>query len=236
MQEENKLAIPGAIVIAGLIVAGAIIFSGGDKLNVDESGSQAASVGEGSGVQQPAPREVTDKDHIRGNLDAQVLIVEYSDTECPFCKRFHSTLQQVMNEYSDGEVAWVYRHFPIPQLHSKAEEEAHATECVAELGGNDAFWAYVDIIYEATPSNDGLDLALLPQFAQDVGVDRVSFEECQTSNRHAGKIQEDRDDAIQSGGRGTPHSLILAGDQIIPISGAQPFSVVKASIDGVLNN
>ncbi len=236
MEEGNKLAIPGAIIIASLIIAGAVIFSGEGKLGVDGSESQTTSVGDGSGSQQITPREVTDEDHIRGNLDARILIVEYSDTECPFCKRFHGTLQQIMSEYSDSEVAWVYRHFPIPQLHSKAEEEAHATECAAELGGNDAFWAYVDRIYEVTPSNDGLDLALLPQFAEEIGIDRVAFEECQESNRHAEKIQADRDDAVATGGRGTPHSLVLFEDQIIQIPGAQPFESVKANIDSLLGS
>src|SRR6185436_7093141 len=79
---------------------------------------------------------VTEKDHILGNPNAEVIMVEYSDLECPFCKEFHSTLRRVMNEYGkDGKVAWVYRHFPIDSLHPKARKEAEATECAAELGG-----------------------------------------------------------------------------------------------------
>ncbi|MCH8049985.1 thioredoxin domain-containing protein [Patescibacteria group bacterium] len=232
-QEDNNLAIPGAIVIAGIIIAGAVVFSGSGNINVESATNLTQ---ETSGINQPAPREVTDEDHIIGNKDARVLIIEYSDTECPFCKRFHVTLQRIVSEYSDSDVAWVYRHFPIPQLHAKAETEAHATECAAELGGNDAFWAYTDRIYELTPSNDGLDLALLPEIAEEVGLDRTAFEECQESNRHALKIQADRDDAIQTGGRGTPHSLILFEDQIIPILGAQPYESVKANIDALLDS
>lgn len=232
-QEDNNLAIPGAIVIAGIIIAGAVVFSGSGNINVESATNQTQ---ETSGINQSAPREVTDEDHIIGNKDARVLIIEYSDTECPFCKRFHKTLQRIVSEYSDSDVAWVYRHFPIPQLHAKAETEAHATECAAELGGNDAFWAYTDRIYELTPSNDGLDLALLPEIAEGVGLDRTAFEECQESNRHALKVEADRDDAIQTGGRGTPHSLILFEDQIIPILGAQPYESVKAGIDALLDS
>ena len=105
-------------------------------------------------------RQVTDSDHLRGDPKAKVKVVEFSDLECPFCKRFHVTMQQVIEEY-DGKVAWIYRHFPLDSLHSKARKEAEASECAAELGGNDGFWAYIDKLFEITPSNNGLDPNLL---------------------------------------------------------------------------
>lgn len=105
-------------------------------------------------------RSVGDSDHLRGDPKATVKVVEFSDLECPFCKNFHRTMQQVMEEYSD-KVAWVYRHFPLDSLHPKARKEAEATECAAELQGNDGFWAYVDKLFEITPSNNGLDPNLL---------------------------------------------------------------------------
>jgi protein-disulfide isomerase len=114
----------------------------------------------------PAPKSdaldkmlpVTDKDHIKGDINAPVKIVEYSDLECPFCKRFHSTLQEVVDSY-DGQVAWVFRQFPLAQLHPKAVREAEAAECVASLGGNTAFWKFIDKINEVTPGNNKLDEA-----------------------------------------------------------------------------
>ncbi|MGB6882161.1 MAG: thioredoxin domain-containing protein, partial [Microgenomates group bacterium] len=96
--------------------------------------------------------EITEKDYIRGSKDARVFLIEYSDFECPFCKDFHETAQQIVDEY-DGQVGWVYRHFPLDVLHAKARTEAIAAECAAELGGNDGFWAFIDKIYEITPSN-----------------------------------------------------------------------------------
>jgi len=105
---------------------------------------------------------VTAADHLRGNPDADVKLVEYSDTECPFCQRFHATMLQVMAEYEKGgKVAWVYRYFPLDQLHSKARHEAVATECAFKIGGIEKFWAYLDTIEKITPTNNGLDQALL---------------------------------------------------------------------------
>lgn len=105
---------------------------------------------------------VTEKDHIAGNPGAELLIVEYSDPECPFCKRFHATMLQVMSEYGkDGKVAWVYRHFPLDSIHSKARREAEAVECAGELGGNDKLWEYLNKLEEITPANNQLDPNLL---------------------------------------------------------------------------
>ena len=113
---------------------------------------------------------VTSADHILGDPNADVMIVEYSDTECPFCKRLEPTLKQLVTDYN-GKVAWVYRHYPLDcvdstdpscqTLHAKSRHEAAATECAAEIGGNDGFWKYLDALYTATPSNDGFDAQML---------------------------------------------------------------------------
>ncbi len=89
----------------------------------------------------------TSKEHIRGNANAQFALIEYSDLQCPFCKRVHPTFQQIMQNYGD-RVMWVYRHFPLPAtMHPDAEKLAEGAECAAELGGNDAFWQYVDSVF-----------------------------------------------------------------------------------------
>lgn len=89
---------------------------------------------------------VSDSDHLRGNKDAKIKLVEYSDFECPFCQRFHPTMLQVMGEF-DGQVAWVYRHFPL-SFHASAQKAAEASECVAKEKGNDGFWEYTDSLYQ----------------------------------------------------------------------------------------
>jgi protein-disulfide isomerase len=85
-----------------------------------------------------------EKDHIRGNKDAKIAVIEYSDFECPFCHRVHPTYKQIMDKYGDN-VMWVYRHFPL-SFHQDAEPLAIGSECASELGGSDAFWAFADQI------------------------------------------------------------------------------------------
>ena len=89
---------------------------------------------------------VSDQDHILGNLNAPVKLIEYSDLQCPFCGRFHPTMQRVVKEYGD-QVAWVYRHFPLESIHPNARPLANASECAANLGGNDSFWKFVDAVF-----------------------------------------------------------------------------------------
>ncbi len=184
-----------------------------------------------------AVRPVNGEDHILGSLDAPVKLIEFSDFECPFCKRFHRVMKRLRDEYvKDGKVAWVYRHFPLDSLHSKARKEAQATECANELGGNEAFWSYADTLFKVTPSNNRLDLALLPRIAQEIGLDRAKFEVCLEGDSRGGKyaahIEADNQDAIASGGTGTPYSLVIAPNgKIFPINGAQPYRAVKSVID-----
>jgi len=180
-----------------------------------------------AGIMEP----VTPRDHIRGNPAAPVKLVEFADTECPLCKRFHPALQRVVDDYP-GKVAWVFRHFPIAEIHPKAPKEHEATECAAELGGEAAFWAYLDRLYAITPSNDRLDPAELPRIAQHVGLDRAPFEQCLRSGRHAARVAEDVADALAAGAPGTPYSVIVAPNgRTYAVVGAQPYAALRLVID-----
>jgi protein-disulfide isomerase len=173
-----------------------------------------------------------DRDHIRGNPDAPVSLIEYADFECPFCRRFHPTVKQVVDE-SGGRVKWVYRHFPLDELHSKARKEAVASECAAELGGNDAFWKFADRFFELTPSNNNTDIdTVLPKIAGEIGLDKKRFASCLASGRYARRVAEDQQDAIASGGRGTPWIIIVSkSGKTYPFSGAQPYASVKQLVE-----
>lgn len=227
--QKNALAMPLAIVIAGVLVAGAIIYNGINDSASLNAPQQLAVTGNLDDM-----KAVTAGDHIRGDINAPVKIVEYSDTECPFCKRFHeTTMQQVNDEYvRSGKVAWVYRHFPLDQLHPKARKEAEATECAAELGGNDKFWEYLDRLMEISPTNNGLDAAELPKIAEYVGLDVVAFNTCLASGMYAAKIEAHVQDAAATGGQGTPWSIVVGPNgKKFPLSGAQPYASVAQLID-----
>lgn len=224
----QKMLIPIAIVIAGVLIAGSLLY-----INRGTLGSTPTS--ETPTAQNIDIRPIDSTDHILGNPNAPIVIVEYSDTECPYCKEFHSTMRQIMDTYGEkGQVAWVYRHFPIAELHPKAIKEAVATECAAELGGNDAFWKFTNRLYEITPANNGLDLARLPELAKEVGLNVTAFNTCLESTKHNARIEADFNEAVKAGGRGTPFSIILAGGQKTPMSGAYPYPALKSVIDTIL--
>lgn len=229
----NQFAIPGAIVFAGLIIAVAIIFSGGFGGGTDSGVQAAANTNGKSQKELLALAKIQPDDWVRGDRNAKVYILEFSDPECPFCKVFDKTMHQVMDEYGT-QVAWVYRNFPLESLHPKAPREAQAIECAGELGGNDKFWAYADRIYEITPSNNGLPETALPEIATYVGLDKTAFMECLDSGRHAADVNADLQQALDMGGTGTPYSFVVTKDSIKPILGAQPYSTVKSMIDSAL--
>ena len=164
------------------------------------------------------------------------MLVEYSDYDCPFCKNFHDTMRQIMSEYGpDGTVAWVYRHFPLQSLHPNAPKIAEAAECVAELGGNNAFWTFSDLIFDERGTNELTDVSRLPEFAETAGVDRGQFELCLNSGKYKDAVAESVQEAIAAGGTGTPYTLVLVGDQFVgEIGGALPSAAVKQNIDSLL--
>ena len=228
----EKLSVPIAIVIAGILIGGSLYYS---NVKIAQQ-PQVKKVELATNSDADKMRPVSADDHILGNPNAALIIVEYSDLECPFCKIFHNTMKQVMDVYGkDGKVAWVYRHFPIDQLHSKARKEAEATECANELGGVEKFWEFTDTIYTTTNSNNSLDLAELPKIAQKIGLDVKAFNTCLSSGKYANKVEADYQDAIKAGGQGTPNSIIVAKDGTkTVIQGAQSFESVKGIIDALL--
>lgn len=228
----NKHLIPLSIIAAGGLVAAAIYFGG----NASNPASNIASNTDNPDASQIDIVPVTERDHIIGTRNAALVIVEYSDTECPFCKIFHSTMKEVVNTYG-GEVAWVYRHFPIAQLHTKAAKEAEATECASELGGNQTFWNYTDRIFEVTNSNNSLDPSELPKIAKAVGLDEAAFNACLSSGRYTEFVKKSVEEAVKAGARGTPYSVIIAKDgQKVVINGAEPVAMIKTKIDTLLKN
>ena len=242
--KSGKNFLSGFIIVFTIAVTSAFILWGVSLFNEENNGKlpdDITDVSDKSSLPNPLPpldgiriEKVTEKDWVRGNRNAKISVIEFSDTECQFCKRFHPTMMRVVKEYK-GEVNWVYRHFPLVGPHPKAPKEAEAVECAGELAGNDGFWAYLDRIFEITPSNNGLDLNLLPEIAEYVGLNREDFVRCLESGKYAEKVEDQVRQAVAAGGNGTPYSVILTRDgKTIPISGALPFAQIKATIDPLL--
>ena len=226
MEIKNKISIPLAIIAAGAMISLAILIAKSPSSN-----SINQPTNEKKDLSEIKISPIGNNDHILGNLKAKVIVVEYSDTECPFCKSFHGIMHQIVDNYGN-KMAWVYRHFPIDALHPKARKEAEATECAASLAGNDGFWKYIDKIYEITPSNNKLDPALLPEIANEIGVDKQEFETCLSSQKFKDKINNYISDGAKAGVKGTPYSLVLVNGKVVDvINGAQPFDQVKTLID-----
>lgn len=175
------------------------------------------------------------KDHIRGNLEAQIALVEYSDFECPFCKRVHPTFQKIVEQYG-GKVMWVYRHFPL-SFHANAQKEAEATECAAEQGENELFWKYTDAIFAETTSNGtGFPLDRFVPLAKALGLDEKKFKSCLDSGKYEKHVLEDMAGGTAAGVTGTPGNFVVdfktGKNQIV--EGAQPLSSFQAVIDTML--
>lgn len=226
----SSLAIPLAIIIGFGMIALSIYF-GGDKSSSSEVKTSTAT---GQSIDVSNINPVTEEDHIRGNPNAQVMVVEYSDFDCPFCKSFHSTMQKIMDEYGPtGEVAWVYRHMPLTSLHPSAAYLAQASECVAEFGDDVAFWKFADMVFGERGANEATNISRLSEFAEASGVSKSDYESCVGTEKHRDKVEADLSNAIAVGAEGTPFSVIIVGDQLMTINGAQPYDQVKLLIDGL---
>lgn len=231
----------------GLIVLAALFFFGGFFIGslwkenqllrsgtAGTAGVGAPAVPENTGPteeQLAGLPEVSDDDHIRGNKDADIVLVEYSDFECPFCAQFHPTTKQILEDYGD-KVALVYRHYPL-EFHPNAQKAGEASECVAKLGGDDAFWKYADAIFEKNNDLGGkISPEAITEAAEEAGVNMTNFQTCLDSGEMAEKVKEDMAEGGAAGVTGTPGTFIVTKDgaqELVP--GAYPLAQVKAIVD-----
>jgi protein-disulfide isomerase len=210
----------------------------GGTLAVEQKVNQPTNAPSPAGQPQPQAAikkpEVTNADYYRGNKNAKVTLVEYSDFECPFCKRFHPTMLQAMKEYGD-KIKWVYRHFPL-SFHANAQKAAEASECVGKLAGNDAFWKFADLYFERTTGNGtGFALDKLADLGAEAGANKAAVQKCLDSNEMAQKVKDQMAKGSDEGVTGTPGTIIIdakGGTQLVP--GALPFEQLKPMIDQAL--
>ena len=171
-----------------------------------------------------APRvEVAyDPARVRGNPKAPVMIVEFSDYQCPYCHQVEPTINQLLAKYGD-KVSLAYRDFPLTQIHSQAEISAEASRCALEQG---KFWEYHDQLFTASK----LDKDALIEYARNLKLDDKQFGSCLNSEKYKSAIEKDLQAGRQAGVSGTPGFFING----IETSGAQPQEAFTRIIDDEL--
>lgn len=246
IKKEPNYILPAAILITGILIAGSVLYSKAPSAPVVSVSTKNAPSLDMMLGQKPADTQstmnamasISNADHIRGNVSAPIMLIEYSDLECPYCKEFHQTMIRLMNEYGvQGKLSWVYRNYPIASLHSKAQMEAEAAECAGVVGGNDKYWQYIDQVFVRTNSNNSLDPLELPKIAQSIGLDITAYSNCVSSRLTLSRVQRDLQDGQNIGIRGTPYGIFIntKTGQKSEIPGAVPYEVMKQMIDTTLS-
>lgn len=254
---NKKPVSTGVIVALVAVVAIAAFFAGSyfSNLNTDtvtkseldsavaklEAKIASLPANSGQPAQPTQPVKISlDDDPVRGNPDAPITILEFSDFQCPFCARFYSqTLPLIKDEYIDtGKVNLVYRDFPIQSIHPNALPAAVAAECANEQG---KYWEYHDILFENQNSWAKLDtntlISTFSQYADDVGLVQEQFDSCLETGKYLEEIQQDLNDGRSYDITGTP-GFFIGNEEIgfVKISGAQPFDSFKKVIDTQLES
>lgn len=226
---KTAMGIGAALGIGALGIVGFLVLLPGAIKGQDNTPSPAtappaapapAPVPEPQQPPGPVNITVTADDHVRGPENAKVTIVEWSDFQCPFCSRFHPTIQQAITEYPN-DVRWVYRHFPLESIHPNARPSAEASECAAEQG---KFWEFADAMFAA---QEKLGAAFYEETARALGLELDQFKECVSSKKYEDKVRTQESSGLAVGVRGTPGSFVNG----IELGGAVPYAQVKALIE-----
>lgn len=176
-----------------------------------------------------------EKDHVFGKIDAPITIFEYSDFECPYCKQYHPNPKKLVERYPE-QVNWVYRHYPLPFHNPTAEQESQASECAAELGGNESFWQYSDEIFTRDKQKP-FSTEVLADLAVKIGLDKKTFTECVTSGRYKERVQRDLAQGKRIGITGTPTTIFRNNKTgiVVARSGAIKVSQMDAIVKQLIN-
>lgn len=220
---EATLWKAGTLVFALLFVLAWITdgFQGGTP-SVQVAPSGAPSAGAGQAAPPAVVDASADDDPVKGDKDAPVQIIEFSDFQCPFCARFFSqTLPQLEKEYIDaGKANLVYRDLPLP-FHPESQKAAESAECADDQG---KFWEMHDTIFK---NQQTMSVDNYKKWAAELGLDMETFNSCLDSGKHADEVKNDLADANSYGASGTP-TFFINGKMLV---GAQPFQAFKALID-----
>jgi len=177
-------------------------------------------------LREPEPlraRASPDKGFVRGPADARVVIVEFSDFQCPFCKRVLVTVKQLIELYP-GQVKWVFRDFPIERLHPTAPKVHEAARCAGAQG---KFWEYHDVLFERAPRYAP---EALEQYARELALDGPAFVRCLDGGAHRDAVARDIEEGKRLGVTATP-TFFINGRKLV---GAKPLAEFRQLIESEL--
>jgi len=223
--DRSNIFLPVSILLAGLIIAGAVLYTSSDS-------RKAAAIGQVAGTKQPSGivNVSADDDAVLGNPDAPVTIIEFSDFQCPFCRKFYKeTLPQIKKDYLlTGKAKLVYRDFPLTQLHPGATPAAEGAECAKEQG---KFWEMHDAIFEEQEKQGSGTVQFtaddVKKWAAKIGLNTAKFNQCLDSGKYKQEVDKDVADGSAAGVTGTP-AVFVNGRLVV---GAQPFAAFKVVMD-----
>ena len=231
--KKNQLNIGLSIIVAGVIIAGAILLN--DKTpNIPTAATNteqtAAAIENSAGTIKP----VSIDDHILGNINSKVVMIEYADYQCPFCGKFYTeTVQPIEKNYVEtGKIAFVYRDFTF--LGSESVKAGEAVECANDQG---KYWMYHNYLYthQNGENQGGFADKNLKTFAETLGLNTTEFNTCLDSGKYTQKVKDSTEEASSIGVNGTPHTFIIKNGKVVSeVKGAYPLSEVTAKLDAAL--
>lgn len=226
-KRSHFYAVLTVLAFAAGILLGYVVWGmespGETVLNTQSADQPAGPVAEVPVTQQPQYKRYdipTENAYSLGPADAPITLVEFSDYQCPFCRRWHDEVYEPLLAAYPGKIRLVYRHLPLTSIHPDAFSAAEAAMCAGE---QDAYWQYHDKLF----SSESLGNAVYLQYAQDLGLNMQTFEACLTDHKYQKTIEDDSNFAIDLGIRSTPTFFING----LAIVGAQPLDVFKQVID-----
>ncbi len=218
----TQFLLPGAILLAAILISGTLVFTRG------QNGSETAQIGKEQS--KSVDIKINSDDHVLGNKDAKVTIVEYADFRCPFCERFYTQAEkQLVADYvNTGKVRFIFRNFAF--LGQESVWASEAAECAAEQG---KYWEYYNWLFSNQAPESDLNYyskANLTKYAGKVGLNTTQFAPCLNSDKYSKHVADDSASGTAIGVTGTPTTFIN-GQKIV---GAQPYETFKQAIDALL--
>jgi protein-disulfide isomerase len=215
-------------VLLGYVVWGVESPAGGGTAANAAPAAQAVNQPSGPVVEAPVTEQPqyirydipTENSYAIGPADAPITIVEFSDYQCPYCRRWHDEVYGPLLAAYPGKIRLVYRHFPLNSIHPDAMSAAEASMCAGE---QDAFWPFHEKLF----SSESLGNTTYIQYAQDLGLNMNNFESCMNDRKFQQAVDEDVNFAVDLGIRSTPTFFVNG----LAVVGAQPLDVFKQVID-----